>query len=67
MSTFDLLPKRIREVLANANHNWSCEEAYDAFLFDIDEHDLIERIRGLDRRLAEEHYAHLATGLPYPA
>jgi hypothetical protein len=66
MSTFDLMPKRIRVVLANVNHNWSCEEAYDALTFDLDEHELIERIRRLDSRLAEEHYAHLATGLPYP-
>lgn len=59
MTTFDLMPKRVREVLANANHNWSCEEAFDAFTFYLDEDDLIQRINNLDSKLAEEHYAAL--------
>lgn len=66
MSTFDMLPPELRKVLANANHNWSCEEAYDAFLFDVDADDLIERIQRLDGELAEEHYAILSAGLPFP-
>jgi hypothetical protein len=67
MVTFDMLPKCIRELLANSNHNWSCEEAFDALTFDVDEDYLIGRIKQLDAKLAEEHYAHLATGLPFPA
>jgi hypothetical protein len=57
MSTFDILPASIRTALANANHNWSCARKDD---------DLIERIKRLDARLAEQHYAVLAEGKPYP-
>ena len=65
MSTFDQLPKCIRVALANANHNWSCEEADDA-LFYMEEHELIGRIRRIDMKRAEEHYALLAAGKRLP-
>ena len=65
MDTFDMLPKRIRKVLASANHNWSCEEAFDALLY-MEEPDLMKRIQQIDNKRAEEHYALLAAGKRLP-
>lgn len=62
MATFDELPPRVREVLANSNLNWSSAEAAELLMFDYEEDELIERIRALDQREADAHYAVLASG-----
>jgi hypothetical protein len=65
MSTYDELPKHIRQKLANANVNWSPEETRDILLWEGSAW-LTAFLRDAEQEMADRHYAILASGKPYP-
>lgn len=65
MSTYDALPKHIRQKLANANVNWSPEETRDILHWEGSAW-LTAFLRDAEQEMSDRHYAILASGQPYP-